>query len=196
MRRRRRSRKRGIQVLVKRLFYFIIFVAVFILVCYLLVSPRIGKLFFPFPYREHVQASAERYSLDPLFVAALIQTESGFRPHVVSPRGARGLMQVMPSTAEWVAQNMGIDYSPDMLFEPQYNIEIGCWYMADLLKLFNGETAIALAAYNGGRGEVRRWLDEGVWDGQESELEQIPFTETRNFVRQVMESYRHYQQIY
>lgn len=182
--------------MVKRLFYFIIFITIFILVCYLLVCPRIGKLFYPYPYREHVQSSAATYNLDSLLVAALIQTESGFRAHVVSPRGARGLMQVMPSTAEWVAQNTGVEYSPEMLFDPQYNIEIGCWYLADLLKLFNGETTIALAAYNGGRGEVRRWLDEGIWDGSESELEQIPFSETRNFVRQVMEAHLRYQQIY
>ncbi len=180
----------------KRIFYFIIFIAIFILVCYVLVSPRIGKFFYPFPYREHVQSSAAAYSLDPLLVAALIQTESGFRAHVVSSRGARGLMQVMPSTAEWVAQNIGIEYSPDMLFDPQYNIEIGCWYLADLFKKFDGEAIIVLAAYNGGRGEVRRWLDEGIWDGSESTLEQIPFSETRNFVRQVMDAYRRYQQIY
>jgi len=107
-------------------------------------------------------------------VAAVIHTESGFRENAVSARGARGLMQVMPSTAEWVAGRIGYpSFSVEMLFDPRYNIEIGTWYLADLIRQFEGSAVVALAAYNGGRGEVDRWLRQGIWDGAEANLAQM-----------------------
>ncbi len=127
----------------------------------------------------------------------MIHTESGFRENAVSARGARGLMQVMPSTAEWVAGRIGYpSFSVEMLFDPRYNIEIGTWYLADLIRQFEGSAVVALAAYNGGRGEVDRWLRQGIWDGAEANLAQIPFTETRAFVIRVLKTYRRYNQLY
>jgi soluble lytic murein transglycosylase len=175
----------------------LLFIASLALTCYLLASPLLSRLFYPFHYREQIIASADMYRVDPLLVAAVIHTESGFRQNAVSARGARGLMQVMPSTAEWVAERIGFpSFSEEMLFEPHYNIQIGTWYLADLIKQFDGSTVIALAAYNGGRGEVDRWLHQGIWDGGEANLGQIPFTETRGFVMRVLKTYRRYNQLY
>jgi len=182
--------------LAKRLIYLLILLAVFALISFLLGHPFNARLFYTYHYRESVQTFASLHQLDPLFVAAVIHTESGFDSDAVSEKGARGLMQIMPATAEWVAQQIGADYCPEMLFDPHYNIKIGCWYLANLFQEFNGETVIVLAAYNGGRGEVSRWLDEGIWDGSEAELNRIPFSETRNFVRRVLDAYRIYRQIY
>lgn len=155
------------------------------------------RLFYPFHYREQITGSARAYRVDPLLVAAVIHTESGFRENAVSARGARGLMQVMPSTAEWVAERIGYpSFSVEMLFDPRCNIEIGTWYLADLFKQFGGSAAVALAAYNGGRGEVERWLQQGIWDGTEANLAQIPFTETRAFVLRVLKTYQRYNQLY
>ena len=127
----------------------------------------------------------------------MIQTESNFREGAVSPKGARGLMQLLPSTAEWLAEKNGeSDYHDDKLFEPAYNIETGSRYLAELLKQFNGNEVVALAAYNGGRGRVRNWLDEGIWDGSEAHLEQIPFSETRAFVQRALKNSRSYQRLY
>jgi len=190
------KRWKGTKNLFKRLFYMILFLIAFLTVCYLLDSPHLARLFYPFHYREQIHSSAAAHNLDPLLVAAVIYIESGFRPHAESSRGARGLMQVMPTTAEWVAERSGMAYAPEMLLDPAYNIEIGCWYLADLLKLFDGNIVVALAAYNGGRAEVGRWLEQGIWDGSESRLEQIPFSETRHFVRRVLETYAKYQEIY
>ncbi len=155
------------------------------------------RLFYPLDYEEFIRTSAAEHQVDPLLVAAVIHTESGFRPAAVSPRGALGLMQVMPSTGEWVAGRLGYDnFDSDLLLEPRHNIEIGTWYLSDLLKKFNGDLVIVLAAYNGGRGEVSGWLEQGIWDGSEERLEQVPFSETRTFIQRVLKAYRRYQQIY
>lgn len=180
----------------KRLRWFLLFIALFSLSISLLGCPYIGRLFYPYHFRESIQTSAALHQLDPLFVAAVIHTESGFKPDAVSVKGARGLMQVMPATAEWVALQIGADFSPEMLYDPCYNIKIGCWYLADLYRVFDGNKVIVLAAYNGGRGEVRRWLDEGIWDGSEAELDRIPFGETRNFVRRALSAHRVYRRLY
>jgi soluble lytic murein transglycosylase len=91
----------------RRLLYLAAFATLFLLTCYFLASPLLARLFYPFHYREQINAYSAEYQVDPLLVAAVIYTESGFRPAAVSARGARGLMQVMPSTAEWVAGRLG-----------------------------------------------------------------------------------------
>ncbi|MEW5785018.1 MAG: lytic transglycosylase domain-containing protein [Bacillota bacterium] len=183
--------------LIKNWVYIISFLFLFILACYLLTSPLIGRFFYPLHYETYIRAAAAESQVDPLLVAAVIHTESGFKPGAVSPRGARGLMQVMPQTAEWIAAEIGYSaFSAEMLFEPRCNIELGTWYLADLLRAFSGDLVTALAAYNGGRGEVNRWLEQGIWDGTEANLEQIPFAETRSFIRRVLKAYSNYRQIY
>ena len=175
----------------------LIFIALVLLTCYLLSSSLLGRLFYPLHYETEIRAAAAAHRVDPLLVAAVIYTESGFKPGAESPRGARGLMQVMPETAQWIAGQTGYpDYSAEMLFEPRCNIELGTWYLADLLETFSGDLVIALAAYNGGRGEVSRWLEEKIWDGTAANLEQVPFVETRNFVTRVLKTYRRYAGLY
>lgn len=169
----------------------------FALVCYLLAAPLIGRLFYPFHYRDKIYTYAEKYQVDPILVAAVIYTESGFRSNVISRRGAMGLMQVMPTTAEWIAGKIGLeDFSTDMLLEPECNIEIGTWYLADLARQFGGNRLAVLAAYNGGRGSVSQWLERGIWDGSAENLEQIPFSETRTFVRRAEDAYLRYRELY
>lgn len=183
--------------MLKKYNYLVFFLLAFALVCYLLGTPFLGRLFYPLPYKEQITACAAACGVDPLLVAAVIYTESGFNAEAVSPRGARGLMQVMPSTAEWAAEMLGYAaFTPDMLFDPQHNIEIGTWYLGDLLRQFQGSEVIALAAYNGGRNRVRQWLESGTWDGSGESLEQIPLSETRNFVRRALKSYQRYQDLY
>ena len=181
----------------RRFINLIAFMIMFGLTCTLLGSPRLGRLFHPFRYREEIMAAAAEQQIDPLLIAAVIRTESGFRENAVSPEGARGLMQLMPSTARWIAErNSESGYHPDKLFEPHYNISAGSWYLADLLRQFDGSVVIALAAYNGGRGHVQRWLEEGIWDGSEEGLARIPFGETRDFVRRALDHYRSYRELY
>ncbi|HHX87506.1 MAG TPA: transglycosylase SLT domain-containing protein, partial [Firmicutes bacterium] len=182
----------------KRLIYSIFFVLVLFAICWFLVNPWIGKMFYPYPesYREYIEEYGEKYQVDPLFIAAVIQTESSFNSEAVSPKGACGLMQLMPSTAEWAAGMIGFEqYSPDDLFEPRLNIQIGSWYLSSLQQQFSGNKVVVLAAYNGGRTEAARWLEQNIWDGRESTLEQIPYSETRQFIQRAITAYRRYQEI-
>ncbi|MDI3297901.1 MAG: lytic transglycosylase domain-containing protein [Bacillota bacterium] len=151
---------------------------------------------YPWPYRGEVEAAARAQGLSPYVVAAVIRAESGFRPQSVSHRGARGLMQVMPQTGLWAAEQMGLGkITPEQLEEPPLSIRIGTWYLAQLEREF-GSVPPALAAYNAGRSNVERWLSQGVWDGSQEDLDRIPFPETRRFVAKVLRDAVWYERIY
>lgn len=121
------------------------------------------------PFGNAIQAVAREHQLDGLLLAALVEVESGFRPHVVSPQGAVGLMQVLPSTA--------LSYGVEDLTNPQANLEVGARYLRDLLQRYDGSLDLALAAYNAGPGNVARY--GGI----------PPFRETRNYVGRVLTRY-------
>jgi len=158
-----------------------------IIVLVLFNLDNIGRILYPLPYKDTIFNYADRYGLDRSLLAAVIRTESNFRPGAVSPKGAIGLMQIMPDTGQWAAQKSGIgNFSRDRLFEPEYNISIGAWYLADLQREFNGNITLMLAAYNGGRGNVKKWLDAESQNNPSQGLEKVPFPETRQFVRKVL----------
>lgn len=122
------------------------------------------------PMERRILEVAARHGVDPALIAAVVQVESGFRPDVVSPKGAVGLMQLMPDTAAL----LGVSESSD----PHHNLEAGTRYLAGLLEQFGGDVELALAAYNAGPGAVRHW---GTVP---------PFRETRSFIWRVDEAYR------
>lgn len=168
-----------------------------VLVLLILFSlPSFWRWVAPFPYRESICAQAERVGLDPCLVAAVIRVESGFVPGAESPQGARGLMQLMPETGRWVAARLGMAFDPAYLFDPHYNLRLGTWYLAHLLQEFDGNLVAALAAYNGGWGHVHEWLKQHQWSGHVSQLERIPFPETRQFVARVLRHYHLYRRLY
>lgn len=159
--------------------------------------PLFWRLVFPIPYKQAVWAAAEEFGVDPYLVVAIMRVESGFNPRAHSAKGAMGLMQLMPETGRWAADELGIsDFSADMLYQTDINIRLGTWYLARLLQEFEGDLVIALAAYNGGSGNVRQWLENSTWSGHEHTLEDIPFTETREYVWKVLRNYRAYRDIY
>ena len=126
-------------------------------------------------------------------VLALIRQESGFMADVESPVGARGLMQLLPSTAAKVARAINLKFHPDRLDNPEFNIQVGSAYLGDLLSSFDGSYILALAAYNAGPNRVRHWIKDNG-DPRRADvdvvdwIEMIPFSETRNYVQRVMES--------
>lgn len=155
------------------------------------------KLFYPTPYEEIVRAAGEKYDLDPYLIYAVIKVESKFDEKIQSPKGARGLMQVMPETARWISQELKYEnFHNDMIYEPQHNIMMGSWYIRYLLKQFNGNMITALAAYNGGETNVKKWVTNGTWSGNFNDLGDIPFKETRNYVYKVMMDYSTYKDLY
>ena len=156
----------------------------------------IGRHYYPFDYRELICRYAAQQSLDPLLVAALIKTESNYRTDAISTRGAVGLMQLMPETARWVAAKRGEPFNAALLFDPEANIRFGTWYLTHLRQEFGGDTLLALAAYNGGRTNVKKWLEEQTWTGRAIDLDQVPFPETRQFIRKTIWTYRIYTYLY
>lgn len=149
----------------------------------------------PFPYQPTVMGAARRQHLSPYLLAAVIRVESHFRPDVVSRRGAVGLMQLEPSTAQWIAAKMGRP-GTSRLTDPATNVTLGSWYLKYLMTRFHGNLTLALAAYNGGPGTVDRWIASGVLKEDRSDYANIPYPETKNFVRRVTRYQHAYQWMY
>jgi soluble lytic murein transglycosylase len=161
-----------------------------LLVIYLPDLPVVGRVFYPFHYQDEIEHQSKVFGLDPLFVAAIVRQESGFRPGAKSRVGAVGLMQVMPKTARWGAEKLGIkNYKDEQLTEPATNIRIGCWYLSYLFQKFK-DPAKVLAAYNGGEGNVDYW---GTLQGEQLAW---AYPETQTYVAQCLRSYRRYKELY
>ncbi len=172
-------------------------VGILILLVSILAFKPILSTVYIFPYRDLTFYYANINSVDPYLLAALIKTESNFNTLAESHKGARGLMQVMPETADWVATHMNINnFAPDLLYEPETNLKIGTWYLAYLNKEFNNEVTLVLAAYNGGSGNVKKWLAEKKISGGNNSIDKIPFMETREFVGKVLWTRKIYKFLY
>ena len=146
---------------------------------------------FPAPLRQDVQARAKEIGLDPAFVYGLIRQESRFIMDARSGVGASGLMQLMPSTAKWTAKKIGLPYSPALIADRDTNLRLGNAYLKLVLDDAGGSQALAAAAYNAGPGRPRKWregptLDAAVW------AENIPFPETRDYVKKVLSNSAYY----
>jgi len=145
------------------------------------------RLRYPLRYEEIIKGHAENYRLDPQLVAAVIYQESKFEPDAVSASGAVGLMQLLPSTGQGIADRTGGNsWTPGDLLDPELNVRYGAWYLRHLLDKY-GDEQLALAAYNAGQTNVDRWREQGVG---------IQFPETRHYVARVQELKRIYARAY
>ena len=132
-----------------------------------------------------------------MLVFAIIKAESNFEPNIVSNSGAMGLMQLMDSTAEEIAKKIEYDYiTKEVLFQPEVNIMFGTKYFSELLSYYNNNINLALAAYNAGIGNVDKWIQNGIIKQDGSNIENIPFKETNNYVRKILRDYKIYQMLY
>ena len=152
------------------------------------------KSMYPLRYEDEITASAATHGVDPYLVAAVIRSESSWDPEASSHQGARGLMQLMPETAQdMVAKGLvdGKRYSYENLEDPNVNIEYGCAYLSYLLTYFNGATDRAIAAYNAGMGNVDGWAK------QDKLLHNaITFPETQAYLVRVNMAKARYQELY
>ena len=152
------------------------------------------KSMYPLRYEDEITASASAHGVDPYLVAAVIRSESSWDPEASSHQGARGLMQLMPETAQdMVAKGLvdGKRYSYENLEDPTINIEYGCAYLSYLLTYFNGATDRAIAAYNAGMGNVDGWAK------QDKLLHNaITFPETQAYLVRVNMAKARYQELY
>ena len=165
------------------------FLADFVITCF-------EKSAYPREYAEYVTVYAEKYGVPEELVYAVIRTESDFDSGAVSPVGAVGLMQLMPSTFEWLTDDMLFEHLENgMLYDPETNIRYGTYCLSYLYDRYgNWETAIA--AYNGGLGNVDKWLEDDAYADGEGGLKKIPFKETKHFVSRVSKAWEKYDKLY
>ncbi|MEL7634785.1 MULTISPECIES: lytic transglycosylase domain-containing protein [Sporomusa] len=155
------------------------------------------KILYPFLYQEAIYTYALEQDIDPFLVAGVIKTESKFITEACSPKGALGLMQIMPDTGRWIAEQLNHEkFMIADLTDPDINIRFGTWYLASLKKEFHDNEVLYLAAYNGGRGNVKQWMQRYGWSEDFADIKQIPFKETREYVEKVMHNKKRYQELY
>jgi len=157
----------------------------------------IKENFFPYKYKEYVDKYSSQYNLDPLFVLAVIKTESKFDDDAQSHKNAVGLMQITVETGAWAAKEMGFNtFSKDDLYNEEYNIRMGCWYLRRLNDIFDGDLDLTIAAYNAGPTNVNTWLENKKYSSDGKSIDYIPFGETKKYVDKVDTYYHVYEYLY
>lgn len=149
-------------------------------------------------WQEEIERYAAQYNLQPAFVTAIIRNESSFRTEAESSVGARGLMQLMPDTAQWIAGKLGDKaYSFDRMYDAETNIRYGCWYLGYLSKLFHGDAELVSGAYHAGQTTITSWLSDQAKspDGVHLDLGNLPDGPTKQYIGRVTQSYGIYQSL-
>ena len=173
---------------------------ILILIVFLIVfKNKIQRIFYPKSYEEFVSMYSDEYGVDENLIFAVIKAESNFQEDAVSHKDALGLMQIMKETAEDVARkyNIEIDFnnSEREILNVQNNIKIGTKYLAVLLEKYKN-IEVGVAAYNAGIGTVDNWIEKGIIKSDGSDIENIPYKETNNYVRKILRNYKIYQDLY
>jgi soluble lytic murein transglycosylase len=155
------------------------------------------RLTYPTAFRELVEEAARDRNLSPALVWAVIRQESRFKADARSPVGARGLMQIMPKTGARIAGELGAsDFAPEQLADPRTNVRFGVHYLRTLHDRYDDRSALAFAAYNAGEEAVDRWIRTLGDAPTEVFIEEIPYSETRKYVKEVSKNLALYGLIY
>lgn len=163
---------------------------------FFLLRPSVMRLVYPLKYEEIVVKYAAENELPPSLVYGVIHTESHFDPDAVSVAGAKGLMQLMDATYEWVQTRLPNEPQPlERIFEPDINVRCGCKVLSIVINQFDN-TRTALAAYNAGSGNVSKWLKNPDYSDDGVTLKVIPVEETRNYVERVLKAQERYKTLY
>jgi len=154
----------------------------------------------PLKYQSLIEEQAYANNLDPAFVEAIILNESSFDPSAESYRGARGLMQMMPETAEWIFGSIGgaAEYSFDLMYEAELNVTYGCWYLNYLSEKFGGDPILVAAAFHSGQTNVVNWLSNKEYSSDQKTiaLENMPDGNTKAYVQKVLNAFAAYKRLY
>lgn len=181
----------------KWLFISIVVIAIIVVLVKVLDVPQIIlKKVYPQKYSEYVYKYSIDNDVDPLLVFAIIKAESNFDEQVVSSSGAVGLMQLMENTAMEQSKKLNKEYKYNDLYNPQINIELGVAYLSELLEKYEGNYYLAATAYNAGIGIVDGWISNGKIKPDGSDIENIPYKETNNYVRKIVKNYKLYKDLY
>ena len=158
----------------------------------------IDKKLHPVDYSEIISAASEEFDVPQYIIYATIKVESDFDPNAVSSAGAIGLMQMMPSTFEWLTsdEHLGENLSTKKLDDPTVSIRYGTYYLSYLYKKFDYNWDTAFAAYNGGEGNVAKWLNDKNYSDLDGNLTNIPYKETANYVKKINREIENYKSLY
>lgn len=167
----------------------------------ILVALSLGFIYlnmkYPIGYNSTIQKYSKEYNLDPYLIASIINVESSYDKDAISPKSAKGLMQISPQTGQWASEELNIeDYSEDKLFQPEINIRIGSWYLDRLKTEFNDDLDLILIAYNAGSGNLSKWLDNEEYSENGRSITNIPFKETEDYLVRVKKNYKIYSTFY
>ncbi len=160
------------------------------------VQDIVIRKIYPQKYNEYVEKYANEYGIDSMLVYAIIKAESNFNPNIKSSSNAVGLMQLLDETAKETAGKVGIEYTDNCLYNPEINIQLGIKYYSELLEEYNNNYMLALTAYNAGTGNLKKWLEQGILNEDGSNIENIPYKETNNYVRKIVRDYNIYKDLY
>lgn len=147
-------------------------------------------------YEDLIRTYAQKNEIPPAYVAAVIMAESSYRPEAVSSVDAQGLMQILPSTAEWIAGKLDETYTEGCLFDPETNIRYGCWYLGFLMRRYDGDMRCSSSAYHAGQGTVDKWLADPNYSSDGKTLDVIGYDSTNTYVNRVLRYYEKYEEIY
>jgi soluble lytic murein transglycosylase len=153
------------------------------------VPDKVRQTMYPLRYEETIREVSEDNDLEPAFVAGVVYTESRFRPDVESHREAYGLMQLLPQTAHFIQRKSGIEGN---YRDPKVNLRLGTWYLGYLNDRYRGDERLMLAAYNSGEGTVDAWVSDEGFDIAKD----IPYKETREYVKNALEARQTYRELY
>ena len=185
----------------KRLTKIIIFLILLIGIAMIFDVPtKVMKILYPIKYENFVDEYSKKYEIDKNLIYSIIKAESNFTENAESSKGAKGLMQLMPNTAKDILKkmdNMNISEIEieTKLLEPQFNIEIGTKYISILIDKYKNKE-LALVAYNAGSGNVDNWIQKGILKEDGSDIENVPYKETNNYVRKILKDYKIYKELY
>lgn len=182
--------KRVLKIL---LIFLIILLFVVISIKVFNIDRKVLKTFYPNEYSSYVEQYSKQYKVDKDIIFSIIKNESNFENAVSSNKGAKGLMQLMETTAEDVAQVLKLENIN--LIDAKTNIQLGTKYFSMLYEKYNN-TELALAAYNAGSGNVDKWIQKGIISENGENIENIPYKETNMYVRKVMYSKEIYKFLY
>lgn len=155
------------------------------------------RFVYMWDYQQDIVTYSKKNNVDPFLVAAIIKNESNFKHDAVSKVGAVGLMQIMPETGRWIAEQMGLEnYQDSDLYQTRKNIRMGCWYVGELEHEFQHNLVLLMVAYNAGRGQTHEWMQENGWDYYFNDIKSIPYSDTREYVAKVMQDRDKYYLLY
>lgn len=179
----------------------VIIIVILLLIVFLLFGPiniqnKILKIIYPIKYENFVENYSTKYEVDKNLIYAIIKAESNFNENAKSSSDAIGLMQIMEITAIETARKMDLEVTEEDLFKPDLNINIGLKYFTYLLNHYNNNYPLAIIAYNAGMGNVDAWLKDGTIKEDGTDIENVPFKETNNYVRKILRDYEIYKELY